>query len=78
MILRNLFTGKLGIPTVFLIVFIGVYRANVVKGVGTGTIIDQDGTILTCAHGVVNFQGLRASLKGKVSGCIIYDFMLCV
>ncbi|GAB2287321.1 Putative protease Do-like 14 [Dionaea muscipula] len=32
---------------------------------GSGTIIDPDGTILTCAH-IVNFQGTRASSKWKV------------
>ncbi|XP_073145319.1 putative protease Do-like 14 isoform X2 [Henckelia pumila] len=36
------------------------------KSVGSGTIIDEDGTILTCAHVVVDFQGLRSSSKGKV------------
>ncbi|XP_015875044.3 putative protease Do-like 14 isoform X1 [Ziziphus jujuba] len=36
------------------------------KGIGSGTIIDKDGTILTCAHAVVDFHGLRPSMKGKV------------
>lgn len=37
------------------------------KSIGSGTIIDKDGTILTCAHAVVDFQGRRISSKGKVS-----------
>lgn len=32
---------------------------------GSGTIIDEDGTILTCAHVVVDHQ-LTSSSKGKV------------
>ncbi|XP_057962857.1 putative protease Do-like 14 isoform X2 [Malania oleifera] len=36
------------------------------KSIGSGTIIDSDGTILTCAHVVVDFQGMNASSKGKV------------
>lgn len=36
------------------------------KSIGSGTIIDEDGTILTCAHAVVNFQGRSISSKGKV------------
>lgn len=34
---------------------------------GSGTIIDADGTILTCAHVVVDYQGRRVTSKGKVS-----------
>lgn len=36
------------------------------KSIGSGTIIDPDGTILTCAHVVVDFQGTRTVSKGKV------------
>uniref|UniRef100_A0A7N0TGJ2 PDZ domain-containing protein n=1 Tax=Kalanchoe fedtschenkoi TaxID=63787 RepID=A0A7N0TGJ2_KALFE len=36
------------------------------KSIGSGTIIDPDGTILTCAHVVVDFQGMRLSSKEKV------------
>ncbi|KAK7258893.1 hypothetical protein RIF29_24482 [Crotalaria pallida] len=36
------------------------------RGIGSGTIINKDGTILTCAHVVVDFQGTRSSSKGKV------------
>lgn len=73
--MRNLFSGKLRIPIAFLTLFIDIYGAVSLKSICTGTIIDKDGTILTCAHAVVNFQGLRASPEGKVSGCIIYGFM---
>ncbi|XP_038717292.1 uncharacterized protein LOC120010585 [Tripterygium wilfordii] len=36
------------------------------KSIGSGTIIDASGTILTCAHVVVDFQGMRTTSKGKV------------
>ncbi|GMN43895.1 hypothetical protein TIFTF001_013082 [Ficus carica] len=36
------------------------------KGIGSGTIIDKDGTILTCAHAVVDFHGARVASNGKV------------
>ena len=45
----------------------GIYGLTMGKSIGSGTIIDPDGTILTCAHVVVDFQGMRASSKGKVS-----------
>lgn len=32
----------------------------------SGTIIDADGTILTCAHGVVDSQGRQLTTKGKI------------
>ncbi|KAH9620961.1 hypothetical protein KSS87_017932 [Heliosperma pusillum] len=44
----------------------GIYGLTMGKSIGSGTIIDSDGTILTCAHVVVDFQGMRASSKGKV------------
>ncbi|TQE05132.1 hypothetical protein C1H46_009284 [Malus baccata] len=44
----------------------GAYGITPGKSIGSGTIIDEDGTILTCAHTVVDFYGLRASSKGKV------------
>ena len=47
------------------------------KSIGSGTIIDEDGTILTCAHAVVNFQGRSISSKGKVIwwfDCIFITF----
>ncbi|RZC67896.1 hypothetical protein C5167_011586 [Papaver somniferum] len=36
------------------------------KSIGSGTIIDSDGTILTCAHVVVDFQSTKKVSKGKV------------
>lgn len=48
------------------LIVVGMYGVGVGKGIGSGTIIDEDGTILTCAHAVVDFHGLRASSKGKV------------
>lgn len=44
----------------------GFYGLTMGKSIGSGTIINADGTILTCAHVVVDFQGMRASSKGKV------------
>uniref|UniRef100_A0A7N0U6H8 Uncharacterized protein n=1 Tax=Kalanchoe fedtschenkoi TaxID=63787 RepID=A0A7N0U6H8_KALFE len=35
---------------------------------GSGTIIDPDGTILTCAHLLVDAHGRRNTSSGKVSG----------
>lgn len=36
------------------------------KSIGSGTIIDPDGTILTCAHVVVDFQSTKPVVRGKV------------
>ena len=36
------------------------------KSIGSGTIINPDGTILTCAHVVVDFQSSRVVSRGKV------------
>ncbi|WCJ43117.1 Trypsin family protein with PDZ domain [Euphorbia peplus] len=36
------------------------------KSVGSGAIIDPDGTILTCAHVVADLRGRKAISKGKV------------
>lgn len=44
----------------------GFHGLTVGKSIGSGTIIDSDGTILTCAHVVVDFQGFRSLSKGKV------------
>ncbi|KAL4028947.1 putative protease Do-like 14 [Cucumis melo var. makuwa] len=44
----------------------GIYGIASAKSVGSGTIIDKDGTILTCAHVVTDFHGPRAASKGKV------------
>ncbi|XP_057721644.1 putative protease Do-like 14 isoform X1 [Arachis stenosperma] len=43
--------------------YLGVTAA---KSIGSGTIIDKDGTILTCAHVVVYFQGTSSLSKGKI------------
>ncbi|KAK7284368.1 hypothetical protein RJT34_19113 [Clitoria ternatea] len=43
--------------------FFGIFTG---RSIGSGTIINQDGTILTCAHAVVGLQGSASSFKGKV------------
>lgn len=58
--------AKVGPAVVNLSVPQGFHGMTVGKSIGSGTIIDDDGTILTCAHVVVDFQGLRSSSKGKV------------
>ncbi|XP_012569478.1 putative protease Do-like 14 isoform X2 [Cicer arietinum] len=42
------------------------YGVTTGRSIGSGTIIDKDGTILTCAHVVVDFHGSRSSSKGKI------------
>ncbi|GMH11362.1 hypothetical protein Nepgr_013203 [Nepenthes gracilis] len=58
--------AKVGPAVVNLSVPHGFHGLTLGKSIGSGTIIDPDGTILTCAHVVVDFQGMRASSKGKV------------
>ncbi|GER55211.1 serine protease htra2 [Striga asiatica] len=58
--------AKIGPSVVNLSVPQSFHGMTVGKSIGSGTIIDKDGTILTCAHVVVDFQGLRTSSKGKV------------
>ncbi|CAK9136452.1 unnamed protein product [Ilex paraguariensis] len=58
--------ARVGPAVVNLSVPQGFHGLTVGKSVGSGTIIDSDGTILTCAHVVVDFQGLSSSSKGKV------------
>ncbi|KAK9073385.1 hypothetical protein SSX86_007709 [Deinandra increscens subsp. villosa] len=58
--------AKVGPAVVNLSVPKGFHGMTVGKSVGSGTIIDGDGTILTCAHVVVDFQGFTSSSKGKV------------
>ncbi|KAJ4719430.1 Protease Do-like 14 [Melia azedarach] len=58
--------ARVGPAVVNLSVPQGFYGISTGKSIGSGTIIDADGTILTCAHVVVDFQGMRASCKGKV------------
>ncbi|XP_073007254.1 putative protease Do-like 14 isoform X1 [Typha latifolia] len=45
----------------------GIHGLMLGKSIGSGTIIDPDGTILTCAHVVVDFQSKRGVSKGKVA-----------
>ncbi|XP_059648493.1 putative protease Do-like 14 isoform X2 [Cornus florida] len=58
--------ARIGPAVVNLSVPQGFRGMTVGKSIGSGTIIDADGTILTCAHVVVDFQGLSSSSKGKV------------
>lgn len=58
--------AKVGPAVVNLSVPQGFNGLTLGKSIGSGTIIDSDGTILTCAHVVVDFQGMRASSKGRV------------
>ena len=44
------------------------------KSMGSGTIIDPNGTILTCAHVVVDFEGARTVTKGKVGFVSLIGF----
>ena len=37
------------------------------QSIGSGTIIDPDGTILTCAHVVADFQSTKAIVRRKVA-----------
>ncbi|KAK4273444.1 hypothetical protein QN277_021846 [Acacia crassicarpa] len=58
--------AKVGPAVVNLSISQGVYGMTTGKSIGSGTLIDKDGTILTCAHVVVDFQGLRSSSIRKV------------
>ncbi|XP_010524872.1 PREDICTED: putative protease Do-like 14 [Tarenaya hassleriana] len=58
--------ARVGPAVVNLSVPQGFYGLTSGKSIGSGTIIDADGTILTCAHVVVDFQGIRQSTKGRV------------
>jgi HtrA serine peptidase 2 len=51
---------------VWSIGFVDFYGFATGKSIGSGTIINKDGTILTCAHVVVDFHGTKGSSKGKV------------
>ena len=46
--------------------FVETHGWTLEKSIGSGTIIDPDGTILTCAHVVADFQSTKAVLGGKV------------
>ncbi|XP_043719723.1 putative protease Do-like 14 [Telopea speciosissima] len=58
--------STVGPAVVNLSVAQGLYGMPLGKSIGSGTIIDSDGTILTCAHVVVDFQSMRTVSKGKV------------
>ncbi|XP_044468236.1 putative protease Do-like 14 isoform X2 [Mangifera indica] len=58
--------AKVGPAVVNIAVPQGFHGITLGKSIGSGTIIDEDGTILTCAHVVVDFQGIRRESKGKV------------
>ncbi|GLT47630.1 hypothetical protein SLA2020_213140 [Shorea laevis] len=58
--------AKVGPAVVNLSVLQGFYGIAAGKSVGSGTIIDADGTILTCTHVVADFQGMHPSSKAKV------------
>lgn len=58
--------ARVGPAVVNLSVPKGYRGKSMGNSIGSGTIIDDDGTILTCAHVVVDFQGLSSSSKGKV------------
>ncbi|PKI74044.1 hypothetical protein CRG98_005522 [Punica granatum] len=59
--------ARVGPAVVNLSVPQGFFGIPVGKNIGSGTIIDKDGTILTCAHVVVDFQGPRSPSTGKVA-----------
>ncbi|XP_052193550.1 putative protease Do-like 14 isoform X2 [Diospyros lotus] len=58
--------ARVGPAVVNLSVPQSFHGLTVGKSIGSGTIIHSDGTILTCAHVVVDFQGLQSTSKGKV------------
>ncbi|KAJ1417124.1 Peptidase S1C [Sesbania bispinosa] len=58
--------AKVGPAVVNITVPQDFYGVPTGRSIGSGTIINKDGTILTCAHVVVDFQGTRSSTKGKI------------
>ncbi|MED6156461.1 hypothetical protein PIB30_014425 [Stylosanthes scabra] len=58
--------AKVGPAVVNIAVTHDYFGVTAAKSIGSGTIIDKDGTILTCAHVVVNFQGTTSLSKGKI------------
>ncbi|XP_042410577.1 uncharacterized protein LOC122039687 isoform X2 [Zingiber officinale] len=46
-----------------------VYGPMPIMGIGSGTIIDPDGTILTCAHCIADFSSRQVISKGKGGNC---------
>jgi S1-C subfamily serine protease len=50
------------------------------QSIGSGTIIDPDGTILTCAHVVADFQSTKAIVRRKVANLALsylYTLFTC-
>ncbi|CAK8544642.1 unnamed protein product [Lathyrus sativus] len=58
--------AKVGPAVVNISVPQDFYGITTGKSIGSGTIINKDGTILTCAHVVVDFQGTKSLSKGKI------------
>ncbi|KAL6129595.1 hypothetical protein ACLB2K_072945 [Fragaria x ananassa] len=56
---------KVGPAVVSISLQRGMYGVGVGNGIGSGTIIDEDGTILTCAHAVVDFHGPELHQRGS-------------
>ncbi|KAK1646239.1 hypothetical protein QYE76_064044 [Lolium multiflorum] len=54
-------------PSVVNISFVQETQWAQSKSIGSGTIIDPDGTILTCAHLVADTESTKAVLSGKVT-----------
>ncbi|KAL8553957.1 hypothetical protein ACS0TY_002277 [Phlomoides rotata] len=59
-------SAKIGPAVVHISAPHGFHGLTTGRGIGSGTIIDEDGTILTCAHLVAHSYDLRSSSKGKV------------
>jgi hypothetical protein len=49
------------------LLFVDAHGWRLEESIGSGTIIDPDGTILTCAHVVADFQSTKAVVRGKVA-----------
>ncbi|KFK26489.1 hypothetical protein AALP_AA8G255800 [Arabis alpina] len=58
--------ARIGPAVVNLSIPQSAYGITTGKSIGSGTIIDPDGTILTCAHVVLGFQSIHQSSKGRV------------
>ncbi|XP_038717477.1 putative protease Do-like 14 isoform X2 [Tripterygium wilfordii] len=58
--------ARVGPAVVNISVLHGLCGITTGKSIGSGIIIDASGTILTCAHIVVDSQGMRITSKGKV------------
>ena len=59
--------------------FVDVHGWVQEQSIGSGTIIDPDGTIFTCAHVVADFQSTKAIVRRKVANLALsYPYMLTV